>query len=62
MAFAGEGIVTEGNNGLGCAEDRANGETDSNNRSRVAGNVALKQVVSSSDLSTHRAWISDVSY
>ena len=62
MAFAGEGIVTKGNNGLGCAEDGTDGETDSNNRSRIARNVALEQMISGSDLCTYWARVSDVSH
>ena len=62
MSFASEGIVTESNNGLGCAEDGANGESDSNNRSGVTRNVALEQMITGSDLSTYWSGVSDVSH
>ena len=62
MSFAGEGVVTESNNGLGCAEDGTDGETDSNNRSRITRNVALEQMISGSDLSTYWSGVSDVSH
>ena len=62
MSFPGEGIVTEGNNGLGCAEDGANGESDSNNQRGITRDVALEQMITGSDLSTYWARISNVSH
>ena len=62
MAFTGEGIVTKGNNGLGCAEDGTDGKSDSDNRNRIARNVALEQVIPGGNLSTYWARIGDVSH
>ena len=62
MSFAGEGIVTKGNSGLGCAEDGTDGKSDSDNRSGVPGNVALKQMIPSSDLGTYWTRIGDMSH
>ena len=62
MSFAGKGIVTEGNNGLGGAEDGTNGESDSNDRSGVTRNVTLEQMITGSDLSTYWSRVSDVSH
>ena len=62
MTFSGEGIVTEGNNGLGSTEDWANRKPNCDDRGGVTGNVTLEQMISGSDLSTHWARIGDMPY
>ena len=60
MSFAGERVVTKGNNGLGCAEDGTNRKSDSDNRSGITRDVALEQMITGSDLSTYWARVGNV--